>query len=129
MIIRAIAPGAALQLALTDDVHHAPLPPLDRARFYAHLTRELRLPIAEVAAGLGKSVPEIETKLEYLSFDYEMIESLETGRLSEAQADVLVSLADEGLRRRLWRNTVRRDWSPDPMRAAAARWTAPAEAS
>lgn len=123
-IVRTLAPGAALQLALTEDLHSLPLPPLDRARLYVRLTRELRLPIPEVASRLGLPAAEIEVKLRLLTFEHEILQTIETGELTEAQADQLTQIEDEDLRRRLWRQSVRHGWSPDRMAAAIARWAA-----
>lgn len=121
-IVREVAPGAALQLLLTEDLHSAPLRPLERARLYARLTRELRLPVTEVASRLGLTAEEIEQTLGLLSLDPDMIESIETGLIREDQAAQLVRVADEALRRRLWRNTVRHGWAPERMATALVRW-------
>lgn len=112
------------RLLLTEDIHSASLRPLECARLYARLTRELRLPVTEVASRLGLTSEEVDRTLALLTLDPGMIESIENGLIREDQADRLVGDGDETIRRRLWRNTLRYGWQPDRMAAAIARWAA-----
>jgi ParB family chromosome partitioning protein len=121
-IVRSVGALQALEQALLADLHHVPLPPLDRARAYRQLLDDGLGSVAEIAARCGVSPAEIESAVGLLDLEDDIAASLTDGRLTRDQALELAQVQDRPLRQRLWRRTLRHGWSPDRMRSARARW-------
>ena len=92
-----------LELAVTENVQRTNLNPIEFARAIAKLQEDFRLTQREVAARLGKSREAIANTLRLLSLPTEIQEAVATGKVSESQARLLLSVEDIAARDRLFR--------------------------
>ena len=80
------------EIALIENLQREDLNPIDEARGYKRLMSEYGMTQEELAASVGKSRPAVANKLRLLNLSREVIYYLENGKLSEANARLLVSL-------------------------------------
>jgi ParB family chromosome partitioning protein len=110
-VIRTLTDLEALQVALVENLQREDLNPVERARAYRKLVDEFGLTQQQVADAVGRSQPSIANALRLLALPAEILETVETGTLSEGHARLLLGVEDGGVRRRLWKATLERDLS------------------
>lgn len=91
-----------LELAVTENIQRTNLNPIEFARAIAKLQEDFRLTQREVAARLGKSREAIANTLRLLSLPTDMQEAVVTGKTSESQARLLLSVEDPASRDKLF---------------------------
>jgi len=105
-LVRDVDDRSMLILALIENLQREDLNPLDRARAYDRLSREHGLShqrIAEVA-GVGRST--ITNCLRLLDLDQDMLESLQSRRLTEGHARALLLESDPDRRKSLFKRVM-----------------------
>lgn len=83
-----------LELAIIENVQRSDLNPIESARAYAKLQDEFKLTQREIAARLGKSRESIANTMRLLSLPTHVQEALASGRMSESQGRLLLTVED-----------------------------------
>ena len=91
-----------LELAVTENVQRTNLNPIELARAVAKLQEEFKLTQREIAARLGKSREVIANTLRLLSLPSNIQEAVATGKISESQARLLLSVDDAAAQERIF---------------------------
>jgi ParB family transcriptional regulator, chromosome partitioning protein len=110
-LVRQRDDAEALELALIENMARQDLNPAEEARACAALVEELGLTREEVGRRVGRSRVAVSNLLRLLDLPDEVLEMLETGRLSEGHGRALLLAEDHGARRRLARSAVQDEWS------------------
>jgi ParB family transcriptional regulator, chromosome partitioning protein len=92
-----------LLLALVENVARKQLSPVEEARAYAVLLDEFGLTLGEVAERVGRSKPGVSNRVRLLELPPDLLELVQTERLSEGHARALLAVPDQDERRRLAR--------------------------
>jgi len=111
VVVKETTPRQALELALVENIQRADLNPLEEAEAYRRLVDEFGLSQGDLGARLGRSRSAVANSLRLLSLSEEMKASLAGGEISEGHARALLGLPEEGTRRRLWKEVVRKGLS------------------
>lgn len=80
------------EIALIENLQREDLNPIDEARGYKRLMNEYGMTQEELAESVGKSRSAVANKLRLLNLSREVIYYLENGKISEANARLLISL-------------------------------------
>jgi len=112
---------SALLLALVENVAREDLSPIEEARGYAVLLEEFDLALGEIAAKVGRSKPTVSNRIRMLELPDDVIELVETGKLTEGHARAVLAVPDHEERRRLARRIVRDGLSVRAAEDAAKR--------
>jgi ParB family chromosome partitioning protein len=118
-LVRQRDDAQALELALIENMARQDLNPAEEARACAALVEELGLTREEVGRRVGRSRVAVSNLLRLLDLPDEVLEMLETGRLSEGHGRALLLVDDHTMRRRLARNAVQDGWSVRILEARA----------
>jgi len=94
VIIREIADGEALELALVENVQRQDLSPLEEAEGYRRLIEEFKNTQEDLARRVGKSRSHVANALRLLGLPEPVKALLEQGRLTAGHARALLSGAD-----------------------------------
>jgi ParB family chromosome partitioning protein len=94
VIIREIADGEALELALVENVQRQDLSPLEEAEGYRRLIEEFKNTQEDLARRVGKSRSHVANTLRLLGLPEPVKALLEQGRLTAGHARALLSGAD-----------------------------------
>ena len=97
----------SLLLALVENVAREQLSAVEEARAYAVLVDEFALSITEVASRVGRSRPAVSNRIRLLELPADVLELIESGRLTEGHARAVLAVPDHDERRRLARRIVR----------------------
>jgi len=111
VVVKETTPRQALELALVENIQRADLNPLEEAEAYRRLADEFGLSQGDLGARLGRSRSAVANSLRLLSLSEELKASLAGGEISEGHARALLGLPEEGTRRRLWKEVVRKGLS------------------
>jgi len=111
VVVKETTPRQALELALVENIQRADLNPLEEAEAYRRLVDEFGLSQGDLGARLGRSRSAVANSLRLLSLSEELKASLAGGEISEGHARALLGLPEEGTRRRLWKEVVRKGLS------------------
>jgi ParB family chromosome partitioning protein len=111
VVVKETTPRQALELALVENIQRADLNPLEEAAAYRRLVDEFGLSQGDLGARLGRSRSAVANSLRLLSLSEELKASLAGGEISEGHARALLGLPEEGTRRRLWKEVVRKGLS------------------
>ena len=103
--------GAALEVALVENMAREDLNPVEAARAVAALVEELGLTREEVGRRVGRSRVAISNLLRLLDLPDEALELVEDGSLTEGHGRALLLADDHAERRRLARAAVEGGWS------------------
>lgn len=91
-----------LELAITENIQRANLNPIEFARAIARLQEEFKLTQREIATRLGKSREAVANSVRLLSLPSEVQEAVSSGKISESQARLLLSVNDVAQREKLF---------------------------
>lgn len=94
-IVREYNERQAAEVALIENLQREDLNPVEQARAYRELIDKYSLTQEDLASVMGKSRPLIANTLRLLILPEKSLALLEKGDISEGQAKVLLSLADE----------------------------------
>ena len=117
-VVREADDRDTLLLALVENVAREQLSAVEEARAYAVLLDEFGLKLGGVAERVGRSKPSVSNRLRLLELPDDVLDLLESGKLTEGHARAVLAVPDQAGRRRLAREIVRRGLS---VRAAEAR--------
>ncbi|MEX2196043.1 MAG: ParB/RepB/Spo0J family partition protein [Thermoleophilaceae bacterium] len=110
-IVRETADAERLELALIENVVREDLNPVEEARACATLVEDLGVTKEELARRLGRSRPRLSNLIRILNLPDAVLESIETGALSEAHGRAILECPDHDARRRLAERALRDGWS------------------
>lgn len=109
--VRAGIDANKLELALIENMARVDLNPIDAARACAALVDDLGLTKEEVAKRVGKSRVAVSNLIRLLNLPDEVIELVESGKLSEGHGRALLRADDHFTRRRLAAQAIEEGWS------------------
>jgi ParB family transcriptional regulator, chromosome partitioning protein len=115
----------ALQDAVMENVLREDLSPVEEARAYAMLTEDLGITREALGRRVGRSRVSISNHMRLLDLSDDVLELLDTGRLSFAHGRALLLCDDHATRRELARDAVTHGWSTRQLEDAARRAGAP----
>jgi ParB family chromosome partitioning protein len=118
-LVREADDRETLLLGLVENVARKDLSPVEEARAYAVLLDEFGLPLGEVAERVGHSKPSVSNRMRLLELSDDLLELVESGRLSEGHARAVLAVPDQDGRRRLARRIVREGLSVRAAERAA----------
>ena len=95
-LVREADDGAALEIALVENLIREDLSPIDEARAFAALIETYGLNQEQVAGRVGRSRSAVANTLRLLALPGEVQEMVSEGSLSEGHARALLRLADPG---------------------------------
>ncbi len=90
-----------LELAIIENLQRSDLNPIETARAYARLQDEFRLTQREVAVKMGKSREAVANSLRLLNLPSDIQSAIESGKVNESHARLLLSIPDPALQRKL----------------------------
>ena len=96
-----------LELAIIENIQRENLNPLEAARSYARLQDEFGLTQREIAGRMGKSRETIANNLRLLNLPTEIQKALETGKINESHARILLQVDDIGKQREMFDSIIR----------------------
>ena len=100
-IVREVAPGQGLALALVENLQREDLNPLEAASAYQELTEKFGMTQEEVARRVGKDRSTVANTLRLLRLSEAAKGALLSGQISEGHARALLRLEGEGQERAL----------------------------
>lgn len=95
VIIRELDDEKSAQYALVENLQREDLNPVEEARGYKSLTEEYSYTQEEAAKLIGKSRSAVANSMRLLSLPDEVLEMLESGKLTTGHAKALLSITDE----------------------------------
>jgi ParB family chromosome partitioning protein len=110
-IVRPHDDDESLELALIENMAREDLNPVEEARACALLTDELGLTREELGRRVGRSRVAVSNLIRLLDLPDEVLDLLETGRLSEGHGRAVLMAGDHDARRRLARRAVEDGWT------------------
>jgi ParB family chromosome partitioning protein len=117
-VVREADDRDTLLLALVENVAREQLSAVEEARAYAMLLDEFKLKLGGIAERVGRSKSSVSNRLRLLELPDDVLELLESGKLTEGHARAVLAVPDQVGRRRLAQEIVRRGLS---VRAAEQR--------
>jgi ParB family transcriptional regulator, chromosome partitioning protein len=109
--------GAALQIALIENMAREDLNPVEKARACATLVNEFGLTQERVGRCLGRSIATVSTLISLLGLSEEVLELIERGQLTPGHGLVLLKADDLKERAALARAAVKEGWSLHTLRS------------
>ena len=110
-IIREYTDQKRLEVSLIENIQRSDLNPMEEAAAYKNLMDFSGLSQEELAARVGKNRSTVANSLRLLKLSAEMQKSLESGGISPGHARALLSVTDQGLREKLFREVSARGHS------------------
>ena len=110
-VVRQTEDWERLDLALAENMARVDLNPVEEARACSMLVDDLGLSKAEVGRRVGKSRVAVSNLVRLLELPDEVLESIETGDLSEAHGRAILTCKDHEDRKTLGRNARENGWS------------------
>lgn len=93
-----------LELAIIENLQRENLNPVEMARAYSRLQDEFRLTQREVASRLGKSRETVANTMRLLDLPTPIQEAIEKGQLTESHGRLLLTIDDQALQEKLFRD-------------------------
>lgn len=93
-MIKNIADGDKLEVALIENIQRQQLNPIDEAMAYYKLREEFQLTQDEIAKKVGKKRPTIANSLRLLSLPQDMKDAVASGKITSGHAKVLLGITD-----------------------------------
>lgn len=106
-----------LELAIIENVQRDDLTPIDSALAYSRLQDEFGLTQREIANRIGKSREVIANTMRLLNLPTPMQDAISSGRLSESQARLLLSLKDMSQQEKLFGEIINNSLSVRELKA------------
>ncbi len=103
--------GAALQIALIENMAREDLNPVDQARACATLVNEFGLTLEQVGQSLGRSIGTMSSLMSLLKLSEEILGFIERGQLGRTHGTALLKVKDIEARPALARAAVAEGWS------------------
>lgn len=94
VVIRELSDSETMELALIENLQRENLSPIEEAQGYKTLIDEYDFSQEDVARSVGKSRPAVANALRLLNLPQEIIELVESGKLSAGHARALLALED-----------------------------------
>lgn len=105
-----------LELAIVENIQRADLDPIETARAYSKLQDEFRLTQREIAARVGKSREVVANALRLLNLPSLIQDAVSKGSLSESQARLLLTVADQAQQQLLFEDILKNNLSVRELR-------------
>jgi ParB family chromosome partitioning protein len=121
VVIKDVAPSAAFELALVENLQRTDLDPIETAEAYQRLINEHGYTQETLAERLGKNRATVTNTLRLLQLPAEVRTHVVAGDLSEGHARALLSVREPEAMRRLAREAMEKKWSVRETEAAARR--------
>lgn len=86
-----------LELAIIENLQREDLNPIDRARAFLRLAEEFTLTHAQIGKKMGKSREYVSNTLRLLQLPQDIMDALQSGKISEGHARTLMMLVDRPL--------------------------------
>lgn len=118
-IIRTASNQEKLELAVVENVQRQNLNPMEKARAYQRLADEFNLIQEEVAKKVGQSRVAVANTLRLLNLPLEMQRAIQEGKITEGHAKVLLSVASDEERQRIFKELVKNNLSVRSVEAQA----------
>jgi ParB family chromosome partitioning protein len=109
VLIRQIPKERQLEISLVENLHREDLNPLEIARVYQRLIRELDYTQEEIAARVGKDRTSVANYLRLLNLPEPVQDYLADNKITMGHARALLALADSGSQVELAREIIHRD--------------------
>ncbi|MGH9468686.1 MAG: ParB/RepB/Spo0J family partition protein [Terriglobales bacterium] len=109
-LVRLLADGPMLELAIIENLQRSDLNPIEQAEAFRELAQRFRLTQEEIAQKTGKDRATIANFLRLLRLDPDLVELLRSGTLSPGQARPLLALSPEA-QRALGQKIAAENWS------------------
>lgn len=97
-MIKELSQRAKLELALIENLQRRDLNAIERARAFSRLVEEFALTQREIANRIGKSREYVSNTLRLLNLPEPVIQALESEKMTESQARLLLSVPDPHVR-------------------------------
>ena len=110
-VVKEVADGDLLEIALTENVQREDLNPIEEAHAYKKLIENVGLTQEALAARFGRDRSYITNYLRLLKLPPDIQELVETGRLSTGHARTILGLNQPDQQRRLARMVIEKDMS------------------
>lgn len=119
VVIRDSDEADRLEVALIENMVRENLNPVEEAKACAALVEDLGLSKEELGKRVGRSRPQISNLIRLLDLPDEVLETLESGELSEGHGRAILQVPDHGDRRKLARQVLKEGWSVRQTEAGA----------
>jgi ParB family chromosome partitioning protein len=125
VVVREIADGSLLQVALIENIQREDLNPIEEAQAYRRLSDELHLSQEAIALAVGKDRATIANYVRLLRLPAEIRNDLAAAALTMGHARALLALSDEAAQRTLAREVVAKGLSVRETEALARKESTP----
>lgn len=120
-IVRQIPNDQLLELALIENVQRADLNPVERARGYQALQRDLGLSHAQIAERMAEDRATVTNYIRLLNLCEEVLEIVAQGKLSMGHARAITGISDPNMQYIIARSVLRQGWSVRRTEAEVAK--------
>lgn len=110
-VVRPVADGEMLELALIENIHRSELNPVERARAYRILQEQHGLSDETIATRMGEDRSTVNNYIRLLKLEPEVQGMIASGTLSTGHGKVLLGVAESGRQIDAARKVVREGWS------------------
>lgn len=117
--VRTATDRATLELALIENVQREDITPVEAARAYRRLVNEFGLTQEQVASRVGKARVTVSNSIRLLKLPPEILDGLESGKISEGHARALLQVSDPALQLALYKKVVERGLNVREVERAA----------
>lgn len=121
-VVKDVDEGAAMEMALVENLQREDLGPVEEALGYQQLMERCGLTQEQAAKKVGKSRPVIANSLRLLNLEPEVLKWLEEGKLSVGHAKVLLSAAEPALQVEAARITIQEQLSVRGTEQLLKKW-------
>lgn len=110
-IIRDVEEIASAQLALIENLQRDDLNPIEEAMAYQNLTSKYKITQEKLSIAVGKSRSYITNTMRLLKLNDEVIELINSNRISSGHGKVILSIEDEALQKKVANHIAEKDLS------------------
>lgn len=94
-VVKELTDEKMMEIALLENLQREDLTPIEEARAYVNLMKELQLTQEQLGVRLGKSRPHIANQVRLLTLPEDIIELIDAGTLTMGQGRALLGLKDK----------------------------------
>lgn len=120
-IVRQVPDNELLELALIENVQRADLNPVERARGYQSLHRELGLSHAQIAERMAEDRATVANYIRLLGLCEEVLEMVAQSKLSMGHARAILGITDPNIQYSIARSILQQGWSVRRTEAEVAK--------